>query len=145
MRRYLTFALLLCASCVKMEDPIGDYPVYLKLDLTFEDKALRSVPSSKAYTMKDINANIERTGFGGVLVVHAISGSFYAFDLACPHEASRSTLVAADADHLNAVCPKCGTKYEIGIEGSGAPDGVSKFYLKRYAVTGSDPRLIVSN
>jgi hypothetical protein len=128
-----------------MEDPIGNYPVYLTLDLTFEDKALRSVPSSKAYTSKDINANTERVGFGGVLVAHAINGNFCAFDLACPNEVNRNILIKADADHLNAVCPQCGTKYEIGVEGTGAPNGVSKYYLKRYTVTGSDPRLTVTN
>jgi nitrite reductase/ring-hydroxylating ferredoxin subunit len=128
-----------------MEDPIGNYPVYLRLDLAFEDKALRTVPGSKSYTVKDINTNIERIGFGGVLVVHAVDDRFHAFDLACPHEANRSILIEPDADHLNAVCPRCGTKYEIGIEGSGAPNGVSRFYLKKYTVLGSGTQLTVTN
>jgi nitrite reductase/ring-hydroxylating ferredoxin subunit len=128
-----------------MEDPIGNYPVYLRLDLQFEDKALRDVPSSKTYALKDINANIERIGFGGVLVVHAVDNQFYAFDRACPYEANRSILIEADANHLTAICPKCGTKYDIGVGGSGAPNGVGNYYLKRYTVSGSSSQLIVTN
>jgi nitrite reductase/ring-hydroxylating ferredoxin subunit len=127
-----------------MEDPIGNYPVYLRLDLSNKDKELRPINSSKAYTEKNINMNIERAGFGGVLVVHAVDDRFHAFDLACPHEASRSVLLAADENNLYAVCPRCGSKYDIAF-GTGAPEGVSKYYLKRYTVSESNSQLTVSN
>jgi nitrite reductase/ring-hydroxylating ferredoxin subunit len=130
-------------ACEKVENPIPNYPVHIELDLTYE-RALRAIPSSKAFTLKNVNLNTTRVGFGGVLVVHASDGQFYAFDLACPHEANRSVLVEADANTVHAVCPKCGTKYDIGF-GSGAPNGVGKDYLRRYTVMGSDPRLTVSN
>ncbi|MDR1407728.1 MAG: (2Fe-2S)-binding protein [Tannerella sp.] len=144
MKRYLLILSLLAFACGEVENPVPNYPVYLDLDLTFEDKALRDVPSSKTYTLKNININTERVGFGGVLVVHASDGLFYAFDMACPYEASRSAIIEADANTLYAVCPKCGTKYDIGF-GSGAPDGIGKDYLRRYIVTGADPRLTVRN
>ncbi|MDR1746273.1 MAG: (2Fe-2S)-binding protein [Tannerella sp.] len=145
MKKSLIVFVLLCLACHKIEDPIGNFPVYLRLDLTFEDKELRNIPSCKTYTAKDINSNIERVGFGGVLVVHAVDGFFYAFDLACPYEASRSALVVPDENSLNVVCPRCGTKYDISIGASGAPNGVSKYYLKRYAVMENGSQLIVSN
>jgi nitrite reductase/ring-hydroxylating ferredoxin subunit len=146
MRPYLVFLFLLCVSCLKIEDPIGDFPVYLRLDLTTKDKELReeNAPSSKIYTLQNINTNIERTGFGGILVVRTVTGQLQAFDLACPHEASRSVLIVPDENSLYAVCPKCGTKYDIAF-GTGAPDGVSRFYLKRYNVSGSGSQLTVSN
>jgi nitrite reductase/ring-hydroxylating ferredoxin subunit len=145
MKRYI---LLLClsvlAACEEPENPIPNYPVYLELDLTFEDKELRKVPGSKVYTVRNINPNTERAGFGGVLVVHASDGLFYAFDLACPYEANNSILVEADENTLNAVCPKCGTKYDIAF-GSGAPNGVGRNYLKKYTVVNSGSHLTVSN
>jgi NAD-dependent SIR2 family protein deacetylase len=137
---------LLCASCTKMEDPIGNFPVYLRLDLTTKDKELReeNAPGCKIYTQQNINANFERAGFGGVLVVRTVTGSMQAFDLACPYEASRNVLIAPDENTIYAVCPDCGTKYDIAF-GTGAPDGVSRFYLKRYNVVGSGSQLTVTN
>ncbi|MDR1335929.1 MAG: (2Fe-2S)-binding protein [Tannerella sp.] len=144
MRPYLAILFLLCLSCIKTEDPIGNFPVYLRLDLTTKDKELRPIGTGKTYTSKDINPNFERAGYGGVLVVHATDDRFYAFDLACPHEASRSVLVAPDENTIYAVCPKCGTKYDLAF-GTGAPDGVSRFYLKKYSVTGTGSQMTVSN
>ncbi|MDR0756578.1 MAG: (2Fe-2S)-binding protein [Tannerella sp.] len=145
MKRYILLLCMLMAACGELENPIPNYPVHLELDLTtYRDRTLRDVPSSRAYTVKDININIERVGFGGVLVVHATDGLFYAFDLACPHEANRNTLIEADENILNAICPKCGTKYDIAF-GSGAPNGVSKNYLKRYTIVEAGTRLTVSN
>jgi uncharacterized Zn-finger protein len=143
MKRCLFCLILLCLSCDKVENPIGNFRVYLRLDMNNKDKALRTV-GSKAYTMKDVNAGFEQVGFGGVLAVHAVDDCFYAFDLACPHEASRNVLIAADENTIYAVCPKCGTKYDIAF-GTGAPDGVSKYYLKRYTVVGAPPQLTVVN
>ncbi|MDR2041324.1 MAG: (2Fe-2S)-binding protein [Tannerella sp.] len=146
MRPYLVFLLLLCFSCIKTEDPIGNFRVYLRLDLYLNDRdqILRTPGTSQTYTSKDINPNIQRVGFGGVLVVHAADDRFYAFDLACPYEASRSVRVAPDANTIYAVCPKCGTKYDIAF-GTGAPNGVSRFYLKRYNVNENGLQLTISN
>ncbi|MDR2138514.1 MAG: (2Fe-2S)-binding protein [Tannerella sp.] len=134
MRPYLVFLFLLCIACTETENPIGNFPVYLRLDLTTKDKELRSPGTGKTYTSKDINPGIERAGFGGVLVVHAMDNRFYAFDLACPHEANRSVLIVPDENTVYAVCSGCGTKYDIAF-GTGAPNGVSRFYLKRYNVS----------
>jgi nitrite reductase/ring-hydroxylating ferredoxin subunit len=148
MRQRLTFLLLLfiCISCAKIEDTIGDFPVYLELDLTFKDKELRTAPSSKTYSLKDLSsARGERCGYGGVLVVHSIDDGFYAFDLACPYEHNRGILVSVDENTLNAVCPKCGTKYDISMGGTGAPNGVGKYYLKKYSVFEKGSTLVVTN
>ena len=40
---------LATATCTE-PNPIDNYPVALRLDLTFNDKALRTVPSAATYT-----------------------------------------------------------------------------------------------
>ena len=137
--------LLFAFSCKVEENPIPITAVYLNLDLTFEDKELKATPSYKEFTIKNINVGIgERAGYGGVLVVHDMLGQYKAFDRACPYEASQSVTVVVDDDVLYAVCPKCGTKYEIGVA-NGVPNGTSKHNLRQYSVILSGSKLIVKN
>ena len=132
-------ALLLTIAACTEKNPIDNYPVALRLDLTFSDKALRTVPSAITYTRHSHPQNnaYRAFGFGGVLVVHGIgvdNDGFYAFDLACPYENLRSVLVEPDAEVIYAICPQCGTKYFIN-DGSGAVvEGPSRHGLKRYNV-----------
>ena len=129
-------ALLLLAAACTEKNPIDNYPVALRLDLTFSDKALRTTPSAATYTRHShpLNNAYRAFGFGGVLVVHGIDGEYYAFDLACPYENLRSVLIEPDADVIYAICPQCGTKYLIN-DGSGAVvEGPSRHGLKRYNV-----------
>jgi nitrite reductase/ring-hydroxylating ferredoxin subunit len=140
MRRALFCVLaVLILSCDKPYiSSIPDYPVYLELDLDFEDKALKEIQAYHIYTKDNINQDIERTGFGGVLVYHGISdngmGAYYAFDAACPHEAKRTVTVEVDVDRIYAVCPKCQSKYEL-LNGIGNRiSGPSQEQLKSYQV-----------
>jgi nitrite reductase/ring-hydroxylating ferredoxin subunit len=147
MRRFVfmliaSFAFL---SCGDDENPIPDMRVYLNLDLTFEDKELKAIPSFKEYTVKNVNLALgEAVGFGGVLVVHTMTDEYKAFDRACPFEANSTIAVAVDDVVLYAVCPRCGTKYDIGF-GTGAPTGSSKHFLKQYNVIHSSNKLKVSH
>ena len=80
----------------------------------------------------------EKTGFSGVLVVCGIdnygNATYYAFDLCCPHEAKKNIIIEAD-NAGKAICPECGTEYDIGY-GTGAPTkGVSQFPLRKYYMT----------
>jgi hypothetical protein len=104
-------ALLLNACGKAHISSIPDRPVYLELDLTFEDKDLLPVSAYKIYTSKNIHLEVERVGFGGVLVYHGISASgsdaYYAFDAACPYKVNSSVTLEVDDDHLYAVCPQC--------------------------------------
>jgi nitrite reductase/ring-hydroxylating ferredoxin subunit len=129
---------------------IPDFPVYLEVDLRYEDKDLVPIQAYKIFTSK--RKDIERTGYGGVLVYHGLnnmgSTSYYAFDISCPHEATKSVVVAVDNDKIYAVCPKCGSKYEL-LNGIGNPiSGPSQqegYYLKPYTVSTNGDRIIVSN
>jgi nitrite reductase/ring-hydroxylating ferredoxin subunit len=131
---------------------IPNYPVFLELDLRFEDRDLVPIQAYKIFTSQNINQAVERTGYGGVLVYHGLnnmgSDSYYAFDISCPHEANRSVVVAVDDAGIYAICPKCGSKYEL-LNGIGNPvSGPSQqegYYLKPYIVSASSDRIIVRN
>lgn len=64
------------------------------------------------------------TGFGGVLLFMGqdINGNPapLAFDLACPVEHNAQVTVSIDSDNLDAVCPKCKSRYDV-ITGLGGP------------------------
>ena len=135
-----TLLVGLVTACTE-PNPIDNYPVALRLDLTFNDKALRTVPSAAIYTRYShpISSAYQAFGFGGVLVVHGVDAEFYAFDLSCPYENRSSVRVEPDSDIIYAVCPQCGTKYLIN-DGSGVPvEGVGRHGLKPYR-TESDGR-----
>jgi len=142
----LTVLLAAFFSCSDDRNPIPSSRVYLKLDLTFKDKELKTIPSYKIYTTKNINtANRESVGFGGVLVVHTYLDEYKAFDIACPYEAKQSVTVSVDEEIRYAVCPVCNTSYDIGF-GTGAPNGASRYYLRTYNIyRNTQDELVVSN
>lgn len=83
------------------------------------------------------------TGYGGVLLVSGVdpftleAGVPLAYDLACPVEVKPDIRVSVQTDGSVpiAVCPDCGSRYDI-VERGGAPtDGEAlrhKYGLKRY-------------
>ncbi|MDR2384380.1 MAG: (2Fe-2S)-binding protein [Tannerella sp.] len=142
---FLILWLLTAVSCQEVENPVPVWRVYLNLDLAFEDKELKAVPAYKTYTIKDVNlAQGESIGYGGVLVVHNMFGEYKAFDLSCPYETSQDVLVEVDDEVLYAVCPVCGTKYDVGT-GNGAPNGKSRHSLRIYNVIQNGNKLVVTN
>lgn len=83
------------------------------------------------------------TGFGGVLLIEGVdpatasSGVPLAYDLACPVERESDVRVQIDPETYYAVCPVCGSQYDVTL-GSGAPvsgiaaTGTYKYGLKQY-------------
>lgn len=83
-------------------------------------------------------------GFGGVLLIGGVdpftaeTNVPLAYDLACPVECSPTVRVYVDADNLEAVCPECGSRYDV-ITAGGAPvggpalTGEYKYALRRYS------------
>lgn len=53
------------------------------------------------------------TGFGGVLMTCTALSNYCAFDMACPVEHSPEVRVAIDSELNMAVCPKCGSIYDV--------------------------------
>lgn len=84
------------------------------------------------------------TGFGGVLLIGGMdpftndTNVPLAYDLACPVERDASVRVTVDPSTFEAVCRKCGSRYDVTMQG-GAPmsgpasDGSRKYGLTRYS------------
>lgn len=137
----------LALSCTKTyESNIPYRQVNLELDLTFEDKDLKSISAYKIFTQGRYAG--ESTGFGGVLVYHSPDegGTYYAFDAACPYEANKNTLVTVDEGGICAFCPKCHSRYNLLDGGAGNPEsGPSKYPLKAYRVFVNGNKIYVQN
>ena len=82
-------------------------------------------------------------GFGGVLLIGGVDPFTsepnvpLAYDLSCPVECSQTVRVAVDPDGLEAVCPECGSRYDVVMAGGspvGGPalTGKYKYGLRRY-------------
>lgn len=82
------------------------------------------------------------TGFGGVLLFYGMDpftgeGRPLAYDLACPVECKPDIRVVVDDNTLNAVCPVCGSHYNIYMSGGVATEGPAATYryqLRNYVV-----------
>lgn len=83
------------------------------------------------------------TGFGGVLLIGGVDPFTsepnvpLAYDLACPVERDANVRVSIDSDNLEAVCHKCGSRYDVIMAGGspvGGPalTGSTKYGLRRY-------------
>ncbi|OAV72260.1 hypothetical protein Barb4_00048 [Bacteroidales bacterium Barb4] len=154
MKRCLICLIALWATaCTKVEEIRIPYrPVYLELDLAFEDRGLLELYSHRIYMPNDKTLlAIEKTGFGGVLVFHGMDigfGAYQAYDAACPFEAKANTVVAVE-DDIYAVCPVCGSRYDLTAGGIPAPGSASTYRLHRYnvqpAASSVGSKLIVGN
>lgn len=64
------------------------------------------------------------TGFGGILLISGYYGGDYnvplAYDLCCPVELKKDVRVVVDTENYQAVCPKCGSRFDV-TEGQGRP------------------------
>lgn len=88
------------------------------------------------------NANTY-VGFGGILLIGGMDPYTsepnvpLAYDLSCPVERSQTIRVAIDQDNLEAVCPKCGSHYDVIMAGGSPISGPAltgdyKYGLRRY-------------
>lgn len=85
------------------------------------------------------------TGFGGVLLIEGMDPNNnltaypLAYDLACPVERTPNIRVYIDNDTYVAVCPACGSVYDVTMAAGyplrgEAAEGKYKYSLKRYQV-----------
>lgn len=146
-RLFGLLALFLVLSCTKVEhDLFPSYPVYLELDLAYEDKDLKTAMAYKnfIYGQTPGLSAVERTGLGGVMVYNGYDG-YYAFDLSCPHEMKASIRIDVDENHIKAVCPKCGSEFGIYENAGAVLKGPATQGLKRYNVGINGNKIYVSN
>ncbi len=88
------------------------------------------------------------TGWGGVLLVGDIYGEPRAYDLSCPVEHAPDVRIAVDNDTHQAVCPKCGSVYDVfenygyPLSGPAAKRGLGLKLYHVYPGNGSTYRVI---
>ena len=126
----LTLLLILLAACSNEQAPsrIPDMPVQVQIPIGSD---LNTILSTKSITSPEGYPADTRLGYGGVLVVNGFAtdsenSSFYAFDLACPHEANSQIRIRIGKEKLDAYCPQCQSRFDI-FHGSGIPTaGIAK-------------------
>ncbi|MBO4965455.1 MAG: hypothetical protein J6C81_04225 [Muribaculaceae bacterium] len=88
------------------------------------------------------------TGFGGVLLIGGMdpymgnTSVTLAYDLACPVEVDPNVRVRIDNENFNAVCPKCGSVYDVTMAGGAPVSGPAaapsaRYRLQNYQVLGT--------
>lgn len=90
------------------------------------------IPSNFPYTALD------RTGYGGLLLVADVLGDLHAYDLCCPVECRPEIRIEIPAGELYARCPSCGSTYEVFSNGGmprTGPAAEKGYALKRYSVS----------
>ena len=97
------------------------------------------------------------TGFGGVLLINGMDAFTtqadvpLAYDLSCPVEAKADVRVKVEGEAYDAVCPVCGSHYDV-VTGGGTPlsgpaaEGDRKYALRRYrCLPGPDGGYLITN
>ena len=147
----LVLFVAIAFSCDKeYHTTIPNVEVRFGLNLSADDFNLRTDLAYKTFTQKRLA--LDRLGFGGILVINGM-GELYAYDLACPVEASRNIRVIPDnlssptspvPTAVTATCPECGAVFTIAT-GTGIPQSGTKYYLRSYRVVGSGAQYTVTN
>ncbi len=147
--------LLAASACNQVDDDrIPSLPVYINLSGAgmWNSYGVSGVGISRSFINYQgvvspsgfpYNANTH-VGFGGVLLIGAIDPFTgdpnvpLAYDFSCPVERSQTVRVAVDPDNLEAVCPECGSHYNV-VTAGGSPvsgpalTGKYKYGLRRYS------------
>ncbi len=132
-----------CSSSTEPGTPVA--PVYL--DRSLHESELQELASPGGMVrLVEPRSSGERLGYGGLLLVRSlVEEQFYAYDLACPHEAPQRSRL--EVRELEALCLSCESRYEV-VHGSGAPiSGVSRSPLRRYRAQyiPASHRIVVTN
>ncbi|MGN0036137.1 MAG: hypothetical protein ACI36X_02825 [Bacteroidaceae bacterium] len=150
MRKFLLMFLLI-GFCTNCDDSfVSSIPdVTFRLECDMRQAAYSVVRTPGQFVSVDKNNHGYRMGYAGLLVGQsAYTGMnnepvYYALDRACPVEVSTEVAVTLKSGTAQAVCPRCGTVYDLN--NGGAPSGQGREFLKRYTVTCQGDILVVSS
>ena len=85
----------------------------------------------------------DRFGYEGVVVYIDGSGTYSAYDMACPHCVKQDTPV--EIDGMLATCPICGEEYDLGTGYATPQKGISNEALRRYDLIVSNGVITIRN
>lgn len=144
--RVLLICIILTACETTFTSSIPDVRFYFTCSLVQGEYSRLTIPGQ--FIKKTRNANGVPVGYGGLIIGQSIYSDGYtyvAFDAACPVEVNQQITINLSEDGLGtAVCPKCGTRYDLNNSGypTNRQDGE---YLKHYPVFVSGTTLTVQN
>ncbi len=87
------------------------------------------------------------TGYGGVLLMMGLEAPM-AYDLSCPVEAAYNITLSINPENFEAVCPKCGSRYDPLMGAGGPVKGVAinnKVGMRQYRVLPSNGGYVITN
>ena len=120
-----------CDTNLNQISPIPDAPVSYTLNILRDAPQLMTPGNSVVIT--EPNKQGQYIGYSGLLICYGLDDKYYAFDLCCPHEHRRD--IRVEVDMIFAVCPECGSQFDVGFGSGFCNKGESKYPLKRYTVT----------
>lgn len=131
MKKNLALLLILftlLAGCTGYVTSIPDREVYFKRNINTENLT----PFGAYMYVTERAYEVDRIGFGGLLIYHAQDNVFYAVDLACPKEVSANVRISPPDDLGMCKCETCGEIYDMSF-GQGSPTkGIAKEPLRHY-------------
>ena len=116
------------------------YGVYGMGDYRIFDRS-RNLPADYPYNVNTF------TGFGGLLLMMGLEGPL-AYDLSCPVEAAHNITLSIDPENFEAVCARCGSRYDPLMGAGGPVKGVAinnKVGMRQYRVVPSNGGYIITN
>ena len=87
------------------------------------------------------------TGYGGVLLIMGMEMPL-AYDLSCPVEVSQDVILSIDPNNLDAVCPRCNSRFNPLMGNGGPVSGVAinnKVGMRQYRVIPSNGGYVITN
>lgn len=124
--------------------------VRFRIQCDMRQAAYSSLNSPGQFITIEKNNHGVTVGYAGLIVGQSTFPGFnnetvyYAFDRACPVEAKTNVILSIPTDKVGkAVCPQCGTEYDLN--NGGIPNGKGKEYLKRYSVAVNSDIITISN
>ena len=136
MNRYLVIPLLLLL--IACEDAVDSVVPRARVDLELNTRTTGLPFEQNGYQLIATPPTASSyIGYGGILVIKGYTSNteVYAFDLACPVENARTTRLTVH-DGYKAVCPSCGSEFDMIRYGNPAPAAgpakEQRLLLRRY-------------
>lgn len=130
-----TVALAVFASCEEYKSVIPDTAVYVERNPLVDKDAFNLNAIGGFDEIKSMSKQTDRLGYGGILIYHGLDDNIYAFDLACTKEVKRSVRVVTDSLVTGqAVCPECGSVFNVAYGSGNRISGDAPEGLRRYRV-----------
>ena len=147
--------LLACCACdthTTYRSSVPSYPVNIRIN-TYEGTYVHFVHiytylivDEKGYHFNGQTMprkETDRFGYAGVVVYIDGSGTYSAYDMACPHCVKQDEPVEVDV--MLATCPLCGEEYDLGTGYATPQKGISNEALRRYDLIVSNGVITIRN